>query len=105
MEKRYTRKLRELKKNPTLLNIDISKILGCTPSQYGLLESGKRLFSIEQIIVLANYYKVSINYILGNDNKNKITENHVFSCNNFLERMISLRVEHDYKHDYIATEY
>jgi len=84
MEKRYTRKLRELKENRDLLNIDISKILGCTPSQYGRLESGKRLFSIDQIIVLVNYYNISIKYILGNDNKkNKITENYDFSYDNF----------------------
>lgn len=105
MEKSYIRKLRELKENRNLLNIDISKVLKCSPSQYGRLENGKRLFSIEQIIQLSNFYKVSIDYILGNEkNKLPIKYDYVFDYDKFLKQIVALRLEHNYTQTHIASE-
>ena len=46
------------------------KILNCTRSAYSKMEAGSRLISINDLIKLADFYKVSLAYLVGRvDNK------------------------------------
>ena len=50
-------------------------VLNCTRSAYSKMESGTRLISIYDLIKLADFYKVSLDYLVGRvDNK----EDHYF---------------------------
>lgn len=66
--KKYQR-LQDLREDRDLKQEDIAKVLGITRQQYQLYESGKREIRFFQIIELAKFYNVPIDYIaeLTND--------------------------------------
>lgn len=61
----FYNRLRELREDRDLLQRDISEILNCTQVCYSRYELGKRDIPTEVLVKLADYYSVSIDYILG----------------------------------------
>ena len=61
----YLKRLYDLRTDNDLRQEDIAKILGTTKQTYGRYENGTRKLQIEDLIKLANFYKVSTDYILG----------------------------------------
>ena len=49
-----------------------AEIIGTEQSYYSKYEKGKYLIPIDKLIILADYYKVSIDYIVGRTNKKEI---------------------------------
>jgi len=64
-------RLRDIRKDRDLLQTDIAKVLNTTQCQYSLYENGIRSMPIEKLIILAKYYDVSVDYILGLTNERK----------------------------------
>lgn len=62
-------RLRDLREDKDLLQIDIAKILDTTQTQYSRWERGAQEIPLHHIITLAKYYKVSMDYIVGITNK------------------------------------
>ncbi|MBE6889915.1 MAG: helix-turn-helix transcriptional regulator [Oscillospiraceae bacterium] len=60
--KKYQR-LQDLREDRDLKQEDVAKVLGITRQQYQLYESGKREIRFFQIIELAKFYNVPIDYI------------------------------------------
>ena len=58
-------RIRDLREDNDLNQSEIGKILGIDRSVYGLYELGKRQFPLHQVIELAKFYKVSIDYLVG----------------------------------------
>lgn len=58
-------RLKELRLERNKLQSDIGKILGVSDRAVGNYETGKRDMSPETIIILANYFNVSTDYLLG----------------------------------------
>lgn len=58
-------KLKFLREEKGLLQSDIAKIIGTTPQAVGLYEKEKRDMSPETIIKLADYFSVTVDYLLG----------------------------------------
>lgn len=58
-------RLKELREDRDLLQRDVSEILNCTQVCYSRYELGKRDIPTEVLVKLADYYSVSIDYILG----------------------------------------
>lgn len=58
-------RLQDLREDNDLRQEDVANVLGITRQQYQLYESGKREIKFSQVIVLAKFYKVSIDYIAG----------------------------------------
>lgn len=56
--------LKKLRKERNLLQSDIAKALNIPPSTYGGYELGAANPSIETLIKLANFYNVSLDYLL-----------------------------------------
>lgn len=56
-------RLQDLREDNDLKQEDVAEVLGITRQQYQLYESGKREIKFHQIIKLAKYYNVSIDYI------------------------------------------
>ncbi len=54
---------------------DVAKILDVARSGYAMWESGYNIIPIKQLIILADYFKVSIDFILGLTNKNTTIKN------------------------------
>ena len=63
--KKYTERLRELREDRDISQREIAVILNCTQTAYGKWENGKRDIKIDDLITLAKYYNVSLDYIAG----------------------------------------
>ncbi|WP_224208765.1 helix-turn-helix domain-containing protein [Streptococcus agalactiae] len=65
------KRIRDLREDDDLTQEYIAKIvLNCTRSAYSKIEAGSRLISINDLIKLADFYKVSLDYLVGRvDNK------------------------------------
>ena len=61
----YINRLKEIREDKDLYQIDIAKVLNITQSQYSLYENGIRLIPVDKLVKLAKYYKTSIDYLLG----------------------------------------
>ena len=58
-----------LRKNKKLTQQELAGIIGITPQAYSLYETGKNNISNETLCLLADYFDVSVDYILGRDEK------------------------------------
>lgn len=58
-------KIKELREDNDLTQIQIAKILNCKQNTYAQYESGKRQIPIEALKKLCLFYSVSADYILG----------------------------------------
>lgn len=68
--KMYYKRIRELREDNDILQKDIAKLLNTTQQHYSRIENGSTEITADRIITLANFYKVSADYILGlSDNK------------------------------------
>ncbi len=66
----YLRRLRDLREDCDLNQTDIAKMLGIQQTVYSRYERGFQNIPLEHLVTLADFYKVSTDYILGRtDNK------------------------------------
>lgn len=62
-------RIKELREDKDLLQSDICKVLNVSQQQYSRYEQETSLMSYDQLIALADFYHVSIDYILYNTDK------------------------------------
>ena len=58
-------RIRDLREDRDLTQAQIAKILKTTKQQYSKIETGRADISGEKLILLARFYNVSCDYILG----------------------------------------
>ncbi len=58
-------RIRELREDRDLSQSDIAKVLKTTQQQYSKIETGKSDINGEKLILLAKFYGVTTDYILG----------------------------------------
>ena len=68
----YLKKLKDLRIDNDLYQKEIANILKITRQQYALYESGKRDIPVDLLIKLADFYGVSVDYILERTNKKEL---------------------------------
>ena len=83
-----TERLKELRYEKNVLQKDVANYLNITTSAYGFYEQGKRIPDSETLTKLANYFNVSLDYLVGKTNM----KNHSNS-----EETIALHSDYDYK--------
>jgi transcriptional regulator with XRE-family HTH domain len=88
-----SKRLFELRKKNHLKQDDIAHILGVVRSTYGNYEQGTREMDLSSIIKLADFYKVSIDYILGRTDLPFHKESYSQDEVEFMERALSLYKE------------
>lgn len=64
----YFPKLKELRKQYNLTQQQVADILFCQREVYRRYECGIREIPVSYVITLARYYKVSLDYLLGESN-------------------------------------
>lgn len=64
-------RIRDLREDNDLRQIDIAHKLNITQQQYQRYESGKTAVPVDIVISLANLYEVSVDYLLGLTDKKK----------------------------------
>lgn len=60
-------KMEELRKRQGLTQAQVAEVLGMSQQQYQLYESGKREILLHLMIKLADFYGVSMDYIVGRE--------------------------------------
>lgn len=63
--KKYTERIRDLREDHDLKQSDIAKLLQTTQQVYSRYEQGINEMPIRHLIVLARFYGVSLDYIVG----------------------------------------
>lgn len=61
----YFKRLKDLREDKDLTQVDIADLLGTTRQQIGKWENGVQMMGVDKYIKLAEYYNVSVDYILG----------------------------------------
>lgn len=69
-------RIRDLREDRDLSQSEIAKILKTTQQQYSKIETGKADISGEKLILLSEFYQVSVDYILGLTNEPQKTTDH-----------------------------
>ena len=64
-------RLKEIRKDRDLQQKDIPKILKISQVQYSRYERGGRTIPIDKLSILAKYYNVSVDYLIGLTNERK----------------------------------
>ncbi len=60
-----------IRKKEKLTQMEIAKILSVERSTYSCWETEKNTITLNKLYELSNYYKISIDYIVGLSNKNE----------------------------------
>ena len=66
---RLYHKIRDIREDHDMPQREIAAVLEITPQQYQLYESGKREMPMHLFIKLAEYYEVTIDYLVGRDKR------------------------------------
>ena len=78
--------LSELRLKKNLSQAELAKILGTTQSSVGHWESGRRNFSPEMLLKIAEYFNVSTDYLLGRGVPDWATKDDVIKFDKALKR-------------------
>ena len=64
-------RLRDLREDNDMSQAQMAKLLNCSQQTYSRYESHTTEIPLESLIFLAEYYKTSVDYLLGVTNKKK----------------------------------
>jgi HTH-type transcriptional regulator, competence development regulator len=78
-------KLIELRKEKKLRQEDIAKILGIARTTYAMYEQGNREPDFETLNKMADFFEVSVDFLLGRDKKNKTKEDTLEEVNKLVK--------------------
>ncbi len=70
----YFQRLRDLREDMDMTQTQIADILGIRQTVYSRYERGFQTIPVEHLLVLAEYYGVSADYILGRTNNKAINK-------------------------------
>lgn len=65
----YFQRLRDLRIDKDLFQEDVAKLLGIKQTVYSRYERGTQTIPVKHLLVLADYYQTSTDYLLGRTNK------------------------------------
>ena len=66
----YLPRLRDLREDRDMTQAQVASLLGIDQRVYSNYETGKREIPLRHLIVLADYYHVTLDFLLGRDTKN-----------------------------------
>ncbi len=64
----YFQRLRDLREDKDLKQVQVAEILGIQQTVYSRYERGYQTIPVEHLLALADFYNVSTDYILGRTN-------------------------------------
>ena len=68
----YFQRLRDLREDKDINQTDIAKLLFTSQTVYSRYERGALTIPVEHLLILANFYNVSTDDILGRTNKREV---------------------------------
>lgn len=67
----YFKRIRDLREDRDLYQKEVADIIKVSQQYYSEYELGNRPIPVEKLILLADYYNVSLDYIVGRSNTKK----------------------------------
>ena len=67
-------RIRDMREDADLKQKDLAEYLKCTQVCYSSYENGRRNIPVEVVVKLADYYEVSVDYLLGRTNKREVNK-------------------------------
>ena len=67
-------RIRDMREDADLKQKDLAEYLKCTQVCYSSYENGRRNIPVEVVVKLADYYGVSVDYLLGRTNKREVNK-------------------------------
>ena len=64
----FGKRLKLLRECLFLSQYELAKVLNVSPSAVGMYEQGRRSPSLDTLVMIANYFDVSIDYFVGRSN-------------------------------------
>ena len=61
----HFQRLRDLREDRDLKQIDIANVLGIEQTQYSRYERGVQMMGIDKYIILAKFYNISLDFLTG----------------------------------------
>ncbi|MBP3322803.1 MAG: helix-turn-helix transcriptional regulator [Clostridia bacterium] len=61
----YYERLKDVREDHDLTQADVAEILKTTRQQVSKWETGTQMMGVDKYIILAKYYNVSVDYLLG----------------------------------------
>jgi transcriptional regulator with XRE-family HTH domain len=71
-KKTFSERLKELRKEKNISQAVLADGLNITKTQISDLENGKTTTSIEKLVALADYFEVSVDFLVGRTDKREI---------------------------------
>ena len=71
VKEKFSSRLQELRKANNLSQMQVAVIAGLSQTAIAKIESGQRAASIEVLCLLADYFDVSLDYLVGRSDKPK----------------------------------
>ncbi len=68
----YFQRLKDLREDRDLNQSQVAELLFTTQTVYSRYERGVRTIPVEHLLILADFYNVSADYILGRTNNKKL---------------------------------
>ncbi|MCL2697736.1 MAG: helix-turn-helix domain-containing protein [Oscillospiraceae bacterium] len=68
----FSKRLKELRLEKKLNQSDVGIMLGVTPTQISDMERGRRTTTLEKAVELADYFGVSLDYLVGRTDKREV---------------------------------
>lgn len=68
----YFQRLRDLREDMDMNQTEVAKLLFTSQTVYSRYERGFQTIPVEHLIILADFYKVSVDYILSRTNNKNI---------------------------------
>ena len=65
----HFQRLRDLREDKELKQVDVAKLLGIQQTVYSRYERGVQNIPLEHLLLLAEFYHTSTDYILGRTNR------------------------------------
>ena len=70
----FFQRIRDMREDSDLTQVQISKILGIQQTVYSRYERGFQTIPLEHLLKLADYYNVSLDFLTGRTNKKQINK-------------------------------
>ena len=61
----YYERLKDVREDNDLTQVDVAGILKTTRQQVSKWETGAQMMGVDKYIILAEYYNISVDYLLG----------------------------------------
>lgn len=70
----YFQRLRDMREDRDMNQTEIAELLNTSQTVYSRYERGYRTIPVEHLLILADFYGVSVDYLLGRTNQMKTPE-------------------------------